>query len=376
MHVVIKKLALGFNHMTLGVAMELRRAALFKSLFFTAYVTLIGLLGLSLAARGSSITAMYLLGDSSVDCGLNALFYPLLHRNFSITPCDSDGTTLLPHLLAEKMGVPHSQPWYNQNGSIEAILNGLSFGSPQATIVSGGQSHQSLNQQLRQVLDTLQLLRLQLGLDTARHFIQSSLFYFSFGEVDFILDSSRGKNNVKFAQLLASQMSVAIRNLHEAGAKKIVCMGILPLGCTPRVLSQWRDSPAAVYDEQGCVKEMNELVVNYNELMEKQIVMLNAQLGDARMVFCDAYKGMMEIISNPRRYGFEESRSACCGLGSYNASIGCVAKEIACGRVRRHVWWDLYNPTGAVNSLLANSAWRDRPFSNFCRPSTIGDLVK
>ncbi|XP_022153855.1 GDSL esterase/lipase At1g71250-like [Momordica charantia] len=148
-------------------------------------------------------------------------------------------------------------------------------------------------------------------------------------------------------------------------------MGILPLGCTPRVLSLWRNSPGAVYDEKGCVKEMNELVAEYNRGMEKQIV----KFGKGRVVFCDAYKGMMEIVGSPRRYGFEESKSACCGLGWYNASIGCVAMEMACSRVGRSVWWDLYNPTGAVNSLLADSAWSDQPFSSFCHPSTVQDLV-
>lgn len=98
-------------------------------------------------------------------------------------------------------------------------------------------------------------------------------------------------------------MLIAIRNLQEAGARKIILMGVLPLGCTPRVRSQWRDSASAIYDEKGCIKEVNELVVKYNELMEKQIVKLNAQFNDAQMIFCDAYKGMMEIIVNPKKYG-------------------------------------------------------------------------
>ncbi|XP_038901048.1 GDSL esterase/lipase At1g71250-like [Benincasa hispida] len=284
-------------------------------------------------------------------------------------------------LAADKIGIPHAQPLYNQNGPVEAILNGLNFGSPQATIMSSGQSYQSLNQQLRQVLDAIQLLRLRLGQHATRHFIQSSLFYLSFGEVDFInlylLNSTEGMyGGEEFARLLVSQMVIAIRNLQEAGARKIVCMGILPLGCTPRVLSQWRDSPAATFDEKGCVKEMNELVGKYNKVMGEEMVKLNAEFGDAQMVFCDAYKGMMEIIGNPTKYGFKESRSACCGVGWNNASVvGCVAMEIACREVRRYVWWDLYNPTAAVNSLLADSAWRNQPLSTLCHPSNIQDLL-
>lgn len=49
--------------------------------------------------RGRDVPALYVLGDSSVDCGDNTLFYPLLHRNLSLYPCNGSDSTLLPHLL-------------------------------------------------------------------------------------------------------------------------------------------------------------------------------------------------------------------------------------------------------------------------------------
>lgn len=52
-----------------------------------------------LAGNASNATALYVLGDSSVDCGDNTLFYPLLHHNLSLYPCNGSHTSLLPHLL-------------------------------------------------------------------------------------------------------------------------------------------------------------------------------------------------------------------------------------------------------------------------------------
>lgn len=43
--------------------------------------------------------AMFVLGDSSVDCGYNDPFNGLLHRNLSRFPCNGSDTTLLPQLL-------------------------------------------------------------------------------------------------------------------------------------------------------------------------------------------------------------------------------------------------------------------------------------
>lgn len=67
--------------------------------------------------------------------------------------------------------------------------------------------------------------------------------------------------------------------------------------------------------------------------------------------------------------------SACCGLGLYGATVSCLSMEMACEQSGTHVWWDSYNPTMAVNSLLADSAWSNQPFSGICNPMTIQELA-
>ena len=42
----------------------------------------------------------FIMGDSSVDCGLNTLFYPVLRRNLSLFPCSNgDDSSLIPYFL-------------------------------------------------------------------------------------------------------------------------------------------------------------------------------------------------------------------------------------------------------------------------------------
>ncbi|KAM1206203.1 hypothetical protein FF1_006875 [Malus domestica] len=344
--------------------------------------------------------AFYILGDSSVDCGDNTLFYPLVHSSLSLYSCNgSSDASLIPHLLAGKMGMPSILPFYSQqNGSIDGILRGLNFGSAQATIMNpSGQSYQSINQQLRQVFDSMQLLQLQLSQDVALHFIRSSIFYLSFGKDDYInlylrnASSSSGAEKPKnsdqeFSHILANQMIHVIRNLYDMNVRRIICMGILPLGCTPRMLLDGHNSSSTNSNSEpgdegdddvgsGCVEEINEQVSEYNKVLHQQIGKLHAELPDAQIVFCDVYQGITKIINNPKRYGFEEVKSACCGLGMYGAAIGCLSKEMACQQDSSHVWWDLYNPTKGVNSLLADSAWNGFPLSRICRPTTIQELL-
>jgi hypothetical protein len=49
--------------------------------------------------NGSLVSALFVLGDSSVDCGDNTLFYPLLHGRLSLYPCNGSDGTLLPQII-------------------------------------------------------------------------------------------------------------------------------------------------------------------------------------------------------------------------------------------------------------------------------------
>ncbi|CAA3023787.1 GDSL esterase lipase 7-like [Olea europaea subsp. europaea] len=324
----------------------------------------------------SSVKAMYILGDSSVDCGGNTPFYNLIHHSLSLYPCNGSDSSLVPHLLAKKMNLSYAIPFYSQNGTIHDLLTGVNFGAAHATILYvGSRGYQSLNQQLRQTFETIQLLQLWLGQEFATEFIESSLFYLSLGKDDFIdyfhSNSSRisprfsGQN---FTHILVNQMTNAIRNLYANDARKIVCAGILPLGCAPRMLSM-------NVDRRGCASEVNMLVSEYNTRLEEKIVALNAELSGAHIIFCDVYRAIMEFVNNPQNYGVKDVHNACCGLGRHHGMTGCLSTDMACNQSSSYVWWDLYNPTPAVNSLLANSAWSGDPLAAICRPITVQELV-
>jgi hypothetical protein len=209
------------------------------------------------------------------------------------------------------MGLQNIPPFYSQNGSIEELFLGLNFGSAEATIMNPSRrSHQSLNQQLRQVFETLQLLQLQLGEYGAERLVRSSAVYLSLGKDDYIdlfLRNSSGVmlkfSSQEFARILVNQMVHVIRNLYNANFRKIICVGILPLGCAPRTVWEWRNASAGEDDGRVCVQEINEMVLEYNRMLDDQIVELNSKLPDVQIVFCDVYQGIMKILANPRLYG-------------------------------------------------------------------------
>ncbi|XP_021720630.1 GDSL esterase/lipase At1g71250-like [Chenopodium quinoa] len=331
--------------------------------------------------------AIFVMGDSTVDCGVNALFYPLLRRNLSLFPCSkSHQSTLIPHFLAKKMGLPNTPTFYEQNGTIQGILSGINYGSAQATILPFANipTFQSLNQQQRQAFETIQLLQLQLGEQEAHQFISSSIFYLSLGKDDYInflfgnssFSSGYNCDAQMVPRLLVDELTNALRNLYDAGVKKIVTMGVYPLGCAPRTVVNWYFLTGRKRRRvRVCVNEINHLMMQHNRLLNDHIVDLNLQYSDAQFVFCDVYQGFMQILSNPQNFGFGDARGACCGRGWHGAASGCDNMEMACNQTSSHVWWDFYNPSEAVNSLLADSAWSGQPLGDICHPLSIQALA-
>ncbi|XP_073113139.1 GDSL esterase/lipase At1g71250 isoform X2 [Elaeis guineensis] len=337
-------------------------------------------------------TALFVLGDSSVNCGDNTFFYPLLPLNFSSTFCNGSHHRLLPDLIAERMGLPPVTPFFGLNGTAAAMMRGVNFGSTPATIVSGvldgwlrGYDRflfQSLSQQVRQVFEILQVLQLELGASAARRAASSALFILSFGKDDYAALFSRGSESNRlapkygrrgFARLLVSRLIQAIRDLYDADVRRVAVMGVAPLGCAPRIV--WEG--AYGLGGRDCVEEVNEIVAEYNAKLSARLLRLNSELAGAEIVFCDVYGGMMEIIANPRIYGFKNVRDACCGVGRFGGMIGCLAQEMACTEPNSYVWWDLYSTTESANSLLANWSWSPSSESRqqLCKPIALQELA-
>ncbi|CAM0146876.1 unnamed protein product [Urochloa decumbens] len=332
----------------------------------------------------SPATALFVLGDSTVSCGGSSS--SILPLNLTAGPClfpSAARRRLLPDLLAAKMGLPPPPPISTLNGTAAAAARGVNFGGVQ---YGGGgifRTGAALGQQLRLAAETLQLIQLEEGnpqQDASS--ISGAVFVVSFGADAYARLLARAPGDADAAapkhgrrglgRLLADRVARGVQELYEAGVRRVAVMGVPPLGCAPRVM--WAAAGG------GCVEEANELIEGYNARLAARLEDLRPQMPGADVVFCDVYKGMMEIISNPARYGFEETKEACCGLGPFKATVGCLSKEMVCRSPERHVWWDLYTPTDAVANLVADWSWgssgsrSDVMTMNICTPISLHQL--
>ncbi|XP_010529639.1 PREDICTED: GDSL esterase/lipase At5g08460 [Tarenaya hassleriana] len=332
--------------------------------------------------------ALFVFGDSSVDCGTNNFLGTFARadrlpygRDFDThqpTGRFSNGRIPVDY-LALRLGLPFVPSYLGQTGTVEDMLHGVNYASAGAGIIfsSGSELGQrvSFAMQIEQFVDTYQQIILSIGEEAADNLISNSVFYISIGVNDYIHFYIRNISNVQnlyspwhFNQFLVSNMKRELKNLYNVNARRVVVMGLPPIGCAPYYL--WRYSSR----NGECAEEMNSMIMESNFVMRYMIDQLNLDLPGATLIFCDVLQGAMNILQNHQLYGFNVTSEACCGLGKYKGWFPCIAPEMACEDASSHLWWDQFHPTDAVNAILADNVWNSSHV-DMCFPMSLEALL-
>ncbi|KAF4353222.1 hypothetical protein CsatB_004745 [Cannabis sativa] len=334
------------------------------------------------------VPAMFVIGDSSVDSGTNNFLGTLARadrlpygRDFDThrpTGRFSNGRIPVDYLAAH-LGLPFVPSFLGQSGSVGDMLHGVNYASAGAGIIftSGSELGQriSFTQQIQQFTDTYEKFVLSMGEQAAADLISNSIFYISIGINDYIHYYLRNVSNVQtiyqpwtFNKFLASIVRQQLKNLYNLKARKMVIMGLPPIGCSPHYLWQFGSRNGE------CIEEINDMIMEFNFVMRYTIEELGKKLRNSNLIFCDVLEGAMDILKNPASYGFNVTTEACCGLGKYKGWIMCLSPEMACTDASNYIWWDQFHPTDAVNAIIADNVWNGR-YSKTCYPMNLQDMV-
>ncbi|MCH88239.1 GDSL esterase/lipase, partial [Trifolium medium] len=157
-------------------------------------------------------------------------------------------------------------------------------------------------------------------------------------------------------------------NLYNLNVRKMVVMGLAPIGCAPRYMWEYGT------ENGDCVEPINDMSIEFNFLMRYIVEKLAEELPDANIIFCDVYEGSMDILNNHDRYGFNVTSEACCGFGKYKGWFMCLSPEMACSNASNYIWWDQFHPTDTVNGILAANIWNGE-HTKMCYPMHLKDMV-
>ncbi|XP_019160426.1 PREDICTED: GDSL esterase/lipase At5g08460-like isoform X2 [Ipomoea nil] len=330
------------------------------------------------------VPALFVIGDSSVDCG-NHTFLGNFARADRL-PYGRDFDTRQPtgrfsngRIAVDYLGLPFVPGYHGKPDSADDLIQGVNYASAEASIVLSTGSEwggfSSLTHQIQHAIETFQQIKLSMGEEEGARLISNSIFYISIGTNDYIRYYHHNRSDPQslylpwsFNQLLIQGLKQEIVNLYDADVRKVVVMGLGPMGCAPYYIWRYRNQPG------HCVEIMNDMIVEFNLALRYIVDELGQELADAKIIFCDAFQSSMEIIENLHRYGFSVNEEACCGFGRRRAWFSCMSPEMACSNASNHIWWDQFHPTDAVNAILADNIWSGL-HSSICYPMNLLDMI-
>ncbi|XP_002974632.2 GDSL esterase/lipase 7 [Selaginella moellendorffii] len=330
------------------------------------------------------VPGFFVYGDSTVDVGNNNYLQTIARAN--LAPYGRDFDTHLPtgrfsngrlsvDYLALFLGLPFVPPLLSRNFTSQ--MQGVNFASAGAGILNPSGSdlgqHIPMAEQVQHIVEIQQRLASKIGEDAANAVISNSIHYISIGSNDFIhyylrnvSDVQNKMTNFEFNQLLISSLVGHIEDMYARGIRKVVTIGLGPLGCVPFYLYTFNQTGA------GCVDSINFMIAEFNNALRVTAQSLAMKHRNLRIIYCDVFQSLMPIVRTPLQYGFVTSRSACCGAGRFGGWMMCMFPQMACSNASSYLWWDEFHPTDKANFLLARDIWS----GNVCEPGGLQDLAK
>ncbi|KAF3431130.1 hypothetical protein FNV43_RR25860 [Rhamnella rubrinervis] len=176
-----------------------------------------------------------------------------------------------------------------------------------------------------------------------------------------------------FAARLLTEVAVGhicqfLKTLLDRGAKYVVIQGLPPAGCLPLDLSL---CPSRDRDQMGCSASANSVIRAHNELLQKRLAEIRSQYSDCMIVYADYWNAYQTILTNHKKYQFEEPFKACCGAtgqGTFNFDMDSLcgsAGTSTCKEPNKYINWDGVHLTEAMHQHLADLFFN----RGFCKPS-------
>ncbi|CAA0839283.1 GDSL esterase/lipase [Striga hermonthica] len=346
--------------------------------------------GVQIVASESTpkFTAMFAFGDSLTDPGNNNYLNSLAKANYVPYGVDFDegpsgrfcnGKTAIDY-IGELLGYPALLAYTSPLATGKNVLRGVNYASAAGGILEEtGRSlgeRFSLSEQVENFESTLKQLRNQMTDEELVTHLSKSLVVMSLGSNDYInnylqpsfYSTSYIYTPKDYADLLINRYTRQILALHSLGLRKFFLGGIGPLGCIPNQLAANLPPPGK------CVDSTNNMVEMFNNRLVSLVDQLNSKHNNGSVfTYGNTFGAFVDILNNPKIYGFSVIDRGCCGIGRNRGQITCLPFSLPCPNRNQYVFWDAFHPTEAANQILARRAYSGS--TSDCYPVNIQQMA-
>lgn len=323
--------------------------------------------------------ALFVLGDSTVDVGNNNVMdtLPLFKvdrspygRRFFGKPTGrfSEGR-VVPDFIADYAGLPFLPPYADREADFSYGANFASGGAGILRETNNGMVI-DLETQLSQFVELHKLLagNMSSGME-ARLFFEDAVYLISIGSNDYLAGYIGNPamqelyQPEQYVAMVVGNLTEAIGLLYSKGARKVVYLGLGPLGCLPAL--------RMLVEGGGCLEVASALAQAHNQAIVSTFTYLRSRLQGLTLQHANFFDFLTVRLEDPTSYGFKEAVSACCGSGRFKGEFSCglsgesemnEASFEVCGEVgdqagEEWVWWDAFHPSERIHQQFAHALW-------------------
>ncbi|KAK1262988.1 GDSL esterase/lipase [Acorus gramineus] len=323
------------------------------------------------ASFAADLPVTFVFGDSMTEVGNNNFlrnslaksnypWYGIDYEGGRATGRFTNGRTI-GDIISSKLGIPSSPPYLSLSPNDDAILRGVNYASGGSGILNETGLYfiekLSFDDQITCFEKTKEAIKAKIGKEASNKLCNRALYFIGMGSNDYVnnflqpfLADGQQYTHDEFLDLLMVTLEQQLTRLYALGAREVVMHSLGPLGCIP---SQRVKSKTG-----GCLKRVNEWVLQFNSRASDLLLSLNSRLPHARMMFSESYDIVYDIIVNPSAYGFKVSNTSCCNV---DTSLGglCLPNARPCRDRTEYVFWDAYHTTEAANLVIAERVFAD-----------------
>ncbi|KAI3741683.1 hypothetical protein L1987_59357 [Smallanthus sonchifolius] len=342
------------------------------AIFILILILIVGVFSVQYSyAQKSTISAVFVFGDSTVDPGNNNYLPTIARGNFPPYGKDFDNHEptgrfsngrLVPDFVAEFVGVKKNLPPYlDPSLTIEDLMTGVSFASAGAgfdPLTSQISMALTQSQQLDLFKEYKAKLEVAIGKERTDDLVRRAGYLVSSGTNDFTFNyygplQVRRKAYPTISEYQQFQWQLVeqfLQDLLDEDAQKIGVVGVPPIGCLPAVITLNSKNPIS---DRECIESLNSLSRNVNQMIQNNLKRLERP--GTKIVYADIYTPIINMVQQKTKYGFEEVHKGCCGTGLIEADFGCNHKSPLCDDVLKYVFWDAFHPTEKGYRIIFNS---------------------
>ncbi|KAJ4979713.1 hypothetical protein NE237_010493 [Protea cynaroides] len=212
----------------------------------------------------------------------------------------------------------------------------------------------TMSQQLQYFKEYIKRLKRIVGEQEANKIVAGSMVLISAGTNDFLfnyydLPTRRLQFDISgYQDFLLQKLQDFVKELMDLGCQNFMVAGVPPFGCVPIQIT------AKFTYARRCVEDENEDGRLYNSKLIGIVEQLEESGLGCKLVYVNIYDPTMDMLINPQKYGFTETKKGCCGSGLLEVGPLCNLLTPSCANASKYLFWDSIHPGEVAYRYVTN----------------------